>query len=125
MINKFATAIFGWAATSACAATLFLQPAQAGTLVGDWYYSPDSTNDSMMDSNIGGTKYEIHNMAMQQTSDEVIFAINSNLSLSGTGSQYAHDGHIAWGDLFMNFTGQSLDAANNAGDLFGIRSPNI
>ncbi|NEO28023.1 MAG: PEP-CTERM sorting domain-containing protein, partial [Kamptonema sp. SIO4C4] len=41
--------------------------------------------------------------------------------LSGTGSQYAHDGHIAWGDLFMNFTGQSLDAANNAGDLFGIR----
>jgi hypothetical protein len=103
---------------------LSTETARAGVLSGDWYYSIDSFNDSMSGYNVGGTIYEIYGMAIKQTADEVIFAVNSHLPYEGTTSDYAEDNHIGWGDLFLNFSGQTLDAASGAGQLFGIRWAN-
>ncbi|MBP0018844.1 MAG: PEP-CTERM sorting domain-containing protein [Cyanobacteria bacterium SBLK] len=96
-------------------------PTLAGTLHGDWNYSIDSSNDSMAGNHVGGTKYEIFSMAMKQTADEIIMAINTNFGIDGASSQYANDGHVSWGDMLLNFTDLSLDAASNAAQLFGIR----
>ncbi len=103
---------------------LSTETARAGVLSGDWYYSIDSFNDSMSGNHVGGTIYEIYGMAMKQTADEVIFAVNSNLPYEGTDSQYAQDNHVGWGDLLLNFTGQTLDVASGAAQLFGIRWAN-
>ncbi|MGK7926216.1 MAG: XDD3 family exosortase-dependent surface protein [Spirulina sp.] len=95
--------------------------ALAGTFHGDWYYSVDSFNDSMAGNIVGNTKYEIFSTAMKQTANEIILAINTNFGINGASSQYANDGHVSWGDVLFNFTGQSLDTASNAGQLFGVR----
>lgn len=96
-------------------------PTLAGTLHGDWYYTVDSFNDSMTGNIVGNTKYEIFSVAMKQTGNEVIMAINTHFGINGSSSQYANDGHVSWGDLLFNFTGQSLDTASNASQLFGVR----
>ncbi|MEA5543120.1 XDD3 family exosortase-dependent surface protein [Limnoraphis robusta Tam1] len=103
---------------------LSTETVHAGVLSGDWYYSIDSFNDSMSGNHVGGTIYEIYGMAMKQTADEVIFAVNSHLPYEGTDSQYAQDNHVGWGDLLLNFTGQTLDVASGAAQLFGIRWAN-
>ncbi|MGB3193000.1 MAG: XDD3 family exosortase-dependent surface protein [Limnoraphis sp.] len=103
---------------------LSTETARAGVLSGDWYYSIDSFNDSMSGNDVGGTIYEIYGMAMKQTADEVIFVVNSHLPYDGTESEYAEDNHVGWGDLLLNFTGQTLDAASASGQLFGIRWAN-
>lgn len=104
----------------------FLSPqaARAATLSGDWNYSIDSFNDSMSGYNVGNTIYEIYGMAMKQTADEVIFAINAHLPSEGVTDGYAWDDHIGWGDLLLNFTGQALDAASSVAQLVGIRWAN-
>ncbi len=103
---------------------LSTETARAGVLSGDWYYSIDSFNDSMSGYDVGGTIYEIYGMAMKQTADEVIFAVNSHLPYDGTESEYAEDNHVGWGDLLLNFTGQPLDVASGSGQLFAIRWAN-
>ena len=107
----------------AAAATLGIAslPAQAASLgAGDWNYTLDSFNDSMQGNNVGGTVYEIHGMAMKEVENRVFFAVNGNLPLAGTGSRYADDGHIGWGDLILNFT--DLGSLNNAnGSLFAVK----
>ena len=103
---------------------LTTETARAGVLSGDWYYSIDSFNDSMSGYDVGGTIYEIYGMAMKQTADEVIFAVNSHLPYDGRIGDYAESNPVGWGDLLLNFTGQTLDAASAAGQLFGIRWAN-
>ncbi|PPT05539.1 hypothetical protein CKA32_006864 [Geitlerinema sp. FC II] len=91
----------------------------------DWQYSIDSFNDSMAGYDVGGTHYEIYATALKETSDSIYLAINSNLPLSGVSSTYASDGHVGWGDVLFNFSGNNLDTANGNGDLFGIRFAEI
>ena len=87
----------------------------------DWNYAIDSFNDSITGNDVGGTKYEIYGMAMTQIEDKVIFAVNSNLPLEGTSSNYAEDdNHVGWGDLLLNFSNQNLTTASNNSDLFAI-----
>lgn len=77
----------------------------AGTLYNNWNYAIDSFDDSTAGNDVGNTKYEIFGTAFQQTPTQLLFAINSNLSLEGTTSTYAADGHVNWGDLFLDFDG--------------------
>ena len=101
--------------------SIFSFPAQASVLYNGWSYSIDSFNDSINGNSVGGTDYEIYSTAVKATSNELIFAINSNLSLGGIYNPFADDQHTTYGDLIINPTGASFDAANSSGHLFGIR----
>lgn len=96
------------------------KPATASTFHNGWHYTLDSHNDSIGANGVGGTIYEIGGMAYTTTDTEVIFAVKSNLPLGGTSSSYAQDGHVAWGDFFLNFSGQNLDTASNNALLHAI-----
>jgi hypothetical protein len=85
-----------------------------------WNYATDSFNDSISGNNVGGTVYEMYGLAMKQLDDQVIFAVNTNLPIEGTRSNFANDGHIGWGDLILNFSGLNLATASNNGNLFAI-----
>lgn len=78
----------------------------------EWEYSIDSFNDSMAGTHVGNTKYEIFGTAIKQFEDDVFFALNTNLHLGGTHSDYAHDKHISWGDILI---------AGQNGERLGIR----
>ena len=97
------------------------QSATASTFHNGWHYTLDSHNDSMAGNQVGGTIYEIGGMAYTTTDTEVIFAVKSNLPFGGNPSSYAQDGLVAWGDLFLNFSGQNLDNASNNALLQAIR----
>lgn len=97
------------------------KPATASTFYNGWNYTLDSPNDSIGGNQVGNTIYEIGGMAYTTTDTEVIFAFKSNLPLGGTSSSYAQDGHVAWGDLILNFSGQNLDTASNNALLHAIR----
>ncbi|NES01834.1 MAG: PEP-CTERM sorting domain-containing protein [Okeania sp. SIO2F4] len=101
--------------------SVFSLPAQASVLHNGWSYSIDSFNDSIQNNNVGGTDYEIYSTAVKATANELIFAINSNLSLGGVYNQFADDKHTTYGDLIINPTGASFDAANSSGNLLAIR----
>ncbi|RMG06542.1 MAG: PEP-CTERM sorting domain-containing protein [Cyanobacteria bacterium J055] len=93
------------------------KPMLAGTLYNNWNYAIDSFDDSTSGNDVGNTKYEIFGTAFQQTPTQLLFAINSNLSLEGTTSTYAADGHVGWGDLFLDLDGSLLGVkfvGNNA-----------
>lgn len=108
------TASFGFISTS-------VQPAHAGSLLGEWYYTVDSFNDGLsLGVGSDNSPYEIYGMAMKETANEITFAINTNLPAEGISNIYAQDSHVAWGDLLLNFTGKSLDVANAASQLFGV-----
>jgi hypothetical protein len=100
---------------------------------GLWNYTYDSHNDSIASVNgvrrIGGTFYEIYGTGYKVDNDSFIFGVSTNLPREGRYTGPYLNGYpiqnnsIALGDLIMNFTGASLDAAN--GGLFGIRfAPN-
>ncbi|MEC4804162.1 MAG: XDD3 domain-containing surface protein [Jaaginema sp. PMC 1079.18] len=98
--------------------------ATAGTLHNGWNYGIDSFKDGTEYQSGRGlvvgseSAFEFYGMAMKETEDSVIFAINSNLGLSGY-SASVRGGSIAWGDLFLNFSGSST--FDSATDLFAIR----
>ena len=107
--------------------TLLLIPttALAGAFYNGWTYSVDSFNDSVEGDAVGNTVYEIFATAVRQTEQEIIFAINSNLPVSGVNNPYAEDGYTEWGDLLINATGQSLNTASDNSLLFGLHfAPN-
>ncbi|MGB3510548.1 MAG: PEP-CTERM sorting domain-containing protein [Microcoleaceae cyanobacterium] len=106
--------------------SIFSLPAQASVLHNDWSYSIDSFNDSIQGNTVGGTDYEIYSTAVKATANELIFAINSNLSLGGIPNEppfnYETGGTTTtYGDLIINPTGASFDAANSSGNLLAIR----
>ncbi len=92
------------------------QSAQAGTLYNGWNYSIDAQNDGS-----GGSVYDIKGLAFRETDDHVYFSISGNTPLTGTSYSRAADGNIGWGDLMLNFSGNSFAEAEQNGDLFGIR----
>ncbi|MGA9379629.1 MAG: XDD3 family exosortase-dependent surface protein [Phormidium sp.] len=104
-----------------CSLSVISKPAEAGTLYKDWNYAIDSFTDSITGNDVGGTKYELYGMAFKQTAEQIFVAINTNLPLAGTSSNYATDGHVGLGDLIFNFSGKNLSAASASKSLFGIR----
>ncbi|MGK7920886.1 MAG: PEP-CTERM sorting domain-containing protein [Trichodesmium sp.] len=106
--------------------SIFSLPSEAAVLHNGWSYTIDSFNDSIEENTVGGTNYETYSTAVKATPNELIFAINSNLSLEGVPNEppfnYETGGtSTTYGDLIINTTGASFDAANNSGNLFAIR----
>lgn len=98
------------------------------TLTNDWIYISDSFNDSTARRSIGGstvvggTAFETYGMALRvdDEADTFSFAISSNMPADGgIYPQLTSNGHIGWGDFFLNFTGLSFPDAS--GSLYGIR----
>lgn len=83
---------------------------------GEWKYAADSVTDG-----VGGPGYEIHSLAVRETDDSIWVALDANMPITGLFADGADDDNIAWGDLFLNFSGQDFTTAAAAGDLFGIR----
>ncbi|NEP56223.1 MAG: PEP-CTERM sorting domain-containing protein [Symploca sp. SIO2G7] len=86
-----------------------------------WQYTIDSANDGVNGLQVGGNAYEIYSLALKETADDILVAINANMPLTGVNGTPAADGNIGWGDLFFNFSGQDFSSASNAGDLFAVR----
>ncbi len=101
-----------WAALAAVgiASTIAATPAQAFSL-GGWDYAIGA-----FDNGMGGSIFEVHGIAIQQTGDRMVVALNANMPLTGTGDPVTP---VSWGDLFFNFTHDNFNAAN--GQLWGIR----
>lgn len=97
-----------------------VKPADAFVTHGGWNYSMDTYNDSTEFQSNGSGKFEIRGMAYKVIGEKAYFAINSNISLeNGVEWTPAADGRVDFGDILINFTGDSLKDAN--GSLFGIR----
>ncbi len=119
MISKF-TDLLKLATATACLTVVTGQAAHAGQLVNDWNYAIDSFNDGSEAGVFGSASdFEFYGLATKVTETSVFVAINSNLALGGYDYSGAADGHIGYGDLFFNFSGDNLATAN--GNLFGIR----
>jgi len=96
---------------ASCLALSVAPEVQAGSFYNGWNYTVDANNDAY-----GGNPYEIGGIAFQETEDSIVFAITSNTPLGG------HRGdRIAWGDLFLNFTGQDFQTASDSNSLFAVR----
>ncbi|MGB2924999.1 MAG: PTPA-CTERM sorting domain-containing protein [Limnothrix sp.] len=101
-----------------------VKPADAFQVHNGWNYSIDAKNDSTTFKRNGSGLFEIYGSAYKIVGEKVVFAINSNVDLeNGVEWQKAADKRVDFGDVLINFTGESLDEAN--GELFGIRfAPN-
>jgi hypothetical protein len=113
-----------WTSSVAVFCALFaLHPlkATAATLSDGWNYAIDSFNDGVTETQFGGGAFEFYGMAINETSDKVSIAINSNLSLAGYADSAAARGNINYGDLFFNFSGQNFNTASATNSLFAVR----
>jgi len=90
--------------------------ASAGVLHNGWNYSIDALNDGS-----GGYGYEIEGLATTETADSIYFALTGGTPLTGVYNDRAQDDNVGWGDLFLNFSGNTARKATNQGDMFGIR----
>lgn len=92
-----------------------------------WQYAFDSNKDGMNGNYWVGAAagqvnpYDISGMAVKETADSVIIAINGNMKLTGEAEAGAAGGQIGYGDLFFNMSGKTFLNAMNSGDLYGIR----
>jgi hypothetical protein len=93
---------------------------KAGTIHNNWYYAFDSLSDSVGVGTVGGTEYEIAGMGYGQRNGQSIFAIVQKMPLEGVEAWYADDGHIALGDILLNFTTDSFNVASSKGKLNGL-----
>ena len=92
------------------------QPANAGTLVGDWNYTIDSFQDGS-----GGQKYDIKGMAIKETADSIFVALTGGTPLAGHTDTRAVGDSIGWGDAFFNFSGKDFQTALADGDIIGVK----
>lgn len=121
-IQKQITTLLGTAAATVSIVAGMGQVAEAGTLYKGWNYAIDSFNDGSNGVTVGANSdYEFYGMAVQEDADNLYFAFNANLGLDGAAYHRASGGHIGWGDLFLNFSGNDFLTAQGNGDLFGIR----
>jgi hypothetical protein len=68
----------------------------------DWLIHDDSFNDSIAGNDVGGTRYEIYSAAVQVVDNYLVLGINSNFSMDGTTSQFAHDRLVKFSDIILN-----------------------
>lgn len=112
--------IAGLLLSTAASGLLPLRSALAADL--HWSYTRDSFNDGYGGGILGAqSAYEIYGVGVAQDSSHLYFAFNANMPLTGTDVSEASDGNVGWGDLLLNFTGQSLLSASSSGNLYGIR----
>src|SRR6476661_2936318 len=124
MNNSITKKSIHWTYSVAIFGALFaLHPlkATAATLSNGWNYAIDSFNDGVTETQFGGGAFEFYGMAVNETSDKVSIAINSNLSLAGYADSDAARGNINYGDLFFNFSGQNFKMASATNSLFAVR----
>jgi hypothetical protein len=92
-------------------------PAQAAP----WTYGIDSFNDGITGGIAGDNGFfEIFGIAVAEEDDNVFVALNANLGISGVARSGAVDGHIGWGDVFLNFSGKDYMTALADGDMFAV-----
>ena len=124
MNNSITKKSIHWTYSVAVFCALFaLHPlkATAATLSDGWNYAIDSFNDGVTETQFGGGAFEFYGIAINETSDKVSIAINSNLSLAGYADSAAARGNINYGDLFFNFSGQNFNTASATNSLFAVR----
>lgn len=130
MNKKFGLGVLATGMAIAGTLVAEVKPADAFVVHDGWNYSMDAHNDSTPFKRDGKGKFEIRGMAYKVIGEKAYFAINSNVDLNNgvtwdeaTAADYrsraADDDRVDFGDILINFTGESLDQAN--GDLFGIR----
>lgn len=102
----------------ACGCLLAMgQPARA-----DINYGIDSINDGYNNGVIGeDSSYEFYGMAIMEDGDNIVVALNANMSLAGVEAPAAEDGIISWGDLFFNMSNDNFNTASNNSSLYAIR----
>lgn len=99
-----------------------IAPATAGTMHNGWNYTIDSFNDGSQAGTVGpNSVYEFYGLALTEVDDKVYVGINSNLSLAGASSNHANDGHIGYGDLFFNFSGNNAQQTQADKNFFAVR----
>lgn len=107
--------------------TVGLVTGKNATSASGWQYAFDSTKDGMNGNYWVGAApgqenpYDIFGMAIKETANKVIVAINGNMKLTGQAESGVAGGQIGYGDLLFNMAGKTLEGAMNSGDLFGIR----
>jgi hypothetical protein len=94
----------------------------------DFSYGMDSFNDGhglLFGGGYGvgeNSQFELFGMAYAESEDEVFFAFTSNMPSQGVNYSGAADGHVGWGDLFINLNpSQGMDEAQGQDSLYGIR----
>ncbi|MEB3269759.1 MAG: XDD3 family exosortase-dependent surface protein [Leptolyngbya sp.] len=100
------------------------RPAPTATI----QYTADSVTDGVTGGVIGGSAvpgFELYGMGYVQRGDRLYVGFSTHLPIGGYDQSLVGvpvaGGSIAWGDLFLNFSGQSFDQALAVGDLYGIR----
>jgi len=104
---------FGSAAAALCLVSTVAPQANAGQVVNGWNYSIETSGNGS-----GGAVYDFTGLAIKDTGDSIIVALNTGMSLGGT--TYAGT-KIGMGDLFFNFTGKDFATANASGSLLAVR----
>ena len=95
-MNSITKKSIHWTYSVAVFCALFaLHPlkATAATLSNGWNYAIDSFNDGVTETQFGGGEFEFYGIAINETSDKVSIAINSNLSLAGYADSAAKRQH--------------------------------
>jgi len=112
---SFLTSTLAATAVSILASGQAAQAFSFTALGSDWHVVQDSHNDGTQGVNtLGSTSdFEIFGMAAKIEDGQIYFAINSNLGRTPIDD-------VAYGDLFLNFTGASFKDASEAGDLFAV-----
>jgi hypothetical protein len=108
---------------------LGISEARAASLT--WKYTADSNNDGVEGGSVGTGAtpgYEMYGMAYSYNaaSNRYYVAVNSNLPLAGISNSSADGGTIAYGDVFLNFSGKKfyeIDSTNR-NQLFAVRFAN-
>ena len=109
--------------------------ATAAEFSNGWYYVQDSLNDGSNYWGIGTAhssnelRFEINSLAVKVEASTMTVAINSHTPLGGIVSASScgytvnpsGSNPITFGDLFLNFSGQSFNTAMSSGNLFGVR----
>jgi len=104
---------FGSAAAALCLVSTVAPQANAGQLVDGWNYSIETSGNGS-----GGAVYDFTGLAIKDTGDSIIVALNTGMSLGGTNDAGTK---IGLGDLFFNFTGKDFATANAEGSLLAVR----
>jgi hypothetical protein len=90
-----------------------------GVSADGWRYAPDGGPDGLSGMGLG-TNYESYGLALKEGSSEITIVVAGGIPLAGNPANVS-GGTVAWGDLFLNFSGQSLPDASGSGTLFAVR----
>ncbi len=90
-----------------------------GVAADGWRYAPDGGPDGLSGMGLGAN-YESYGLALKEGASDITIVVAGGIPLAGNPANVA-SGTVAWGDLFLNFSGQSLPEASGSGTLFAVR----